>query len=410
MSQLPPHRLLVAGILTLLAVVSSGCERTPPAVQVGELTFSADDVRGLSQEQLRRLARVGAVGLAVRDETRVQLGRPLLDLRLQDALIDRLREELVLEWEDVDDDVLEAHYQVQPEWELEVRHLVRLSERWRPSEHRRQAEQEAQIALERLEAGEPFEEVAGEVSQEPGAAERGGLLGPGREGTWVSEFWNAALELEVGQVSDVVETEYGFHVLKLEDRRQVPFPEARDRVASQVAAMLGGRDRWQEWVESRAEGIEIELAALAPSGLPADDDDGVVARWNQGELTAGEVAGRLAGLRADTVDAFSQGDTGIRSAVVREAALTQRLLTEAHAREIEVPEPRSSEIERSWERRVEGWAAAFGFEAGMPLDQVRERSLEALTGTGQNLRIARGEVDARGPTLDRAYAMSLPER
>ena len=411
----PPHprHLIRAALLALFLVVGSGlpaCETDPPALTVGELAFSTDDVRGLSEDQLRRLARIGAVGLAVREDAHLELGRPLLELQLQDALIQRLREELVLRWAEVDDEVLEAHYQTQPEWELEVRHLIRISERWRPEEHRRDARRQAQAALERVQAGEPFAEVAGEVSEEPGAAERGGLLEPGRQGTWVSEFWDAAVELEPGEVSGVVATEYGFHVLKLEDRRQIPFAEARDRVASEVAAMLSQRARWEAWVEERAEDIELHLDRLPSAELPSEEDSGVVARWNREELTAGEVASRLPGLRADTVDAFGRDDEEVRRAVVREAALTNRLLREARSRQVGLPDSRVAEIERAWERTVARWAAAFRFEVGMPLDQLRERALEGLTDTGQNLRIARREVDQRGPTLDHAYDMSLPER
>ncbi len=407
-----PRRLARPALLLLFVVVGPtlfGCEEDPPALEVGELAFSADAIRGLPEDQLRRLARLSAVGLAVREDTHLELGQPLLEVRFQEALIQRLREELALQWAEVDDDVLHAHYQTRPEWELEVRHLIRISERWRPEEHRRNAERQAQQALQRIQAGEPFAEVAGEVSEEPGAAERGGLLAPGRQGTWVSEFWNAALELEPGEVSGVVETEYGFHVLKLEDRRQIPFPEARDRVASEVAGMVDDGARWEAWVEERARDLDLYLDRLPPAALPAEDATAVVARWEQDELTAGHVARRLTGLRADTVEAFRRGDEEVRRTVVREAALKKRLLQEARSRQIELPDPRAAEIEREWERTVARWAAAFGFEAGMSMEQLRERALEGLTQTGQNLRIARGEVDQRGPTLDRAYAVTLPE-
>ena len=53
----------------------------------------------------------------------------------------------------------------------------------------------AEEARQRALAGEDFAALAGEYSEEPGAAERGGLLQPGREGTWVDPFWQAALAL-----------------------------------------------------------------------------------------------------------------------------------------------------------------------------------------------------------------------
>src|SRR5690606_1075757 len=104
---------------------------------------------------------------------------------------------------------------------------------------RAEARRKAERALERIRAGEPFPEVAAEVSEEPGAEGRQGLLQPGREGSWVSEFWNAARALDPGEVSPVTETQYGFHVLRLEERREIPFEEARNDVTLEVAEMIG---------------------------------------------------------------------------------------------------------------------------------------------------------------------------
>ena len=120
-----------------------------------------------------------------------------------------------------------------------------LSERWRPQAERQQARSRAEQALERARAGESFPELAGAVSEEPGAEARGGLLEPGREGSWVDEFWDAASALEVGAVSPVVETGYGFHVLRLDAREPVPFAEARSRVVAELAAELDDPAVWR---------------------------------------------------------------------------------------------------------------------------------------------------------------------
>ena len=76
------------------------------------------------------------------------------------------------------------------------------------------------------------------MSEEPGAGDRGGLLRPAREGMWVDEFWAAAVALQPGEISGVVESTFGFHVLRLEDKQVVPFVEARDRVAARVAELV----------------------------------------------------------------------------------------------------------------------------------------------------------------------------
>jgi peptidyl-prolyl cis-trans isomerase SurA len=80
---------------------------------------------------------------------------------------------------------------------------------------RAEAERIRQMALE----GEDFEELARRFSQEPGAQESGGDLGWFRRGEMVAAFEEAAFNLPVNQISDVVETPFGFHVIKVERRR-----------------------------------------------------------------------------------------------------------------------------------------------------------------------------------------------
>ncbi len=79
---------------------------------------------------------------------------------------------------------------------------------------REQAKQRAQAVLLKIRGGADFGELVKEFTDEPGGVERGGDLGVFERGTMVKPFADAAFALKVGEVSEVVETKYGFHIIK----------------------------------------------------------------------------------------------------------------------------------------------------------------------------------------------------
>lgn len=79
---------------------------------------------------------------------------------------------------------------------------------------REQAYAVAQQVLKRAKAGDDFARLAIEFSDEPGAGGRGGSLGRFGRGQMVGAFEAAAFKLEVGQISDIVESPFGFHIIQ----------------------------------------------------------------------------------------------------------------------------------------------------------------------------------------------------
>ena len=77
-----------------------------------------------------------------------------------------------------------------------------------------QKQSEAITILDRLRQGEKFGKIARELSIDSGSAKRDGNLGYFSRGKMVKEFETAAFNLQMGQISEPIKTQYGYHVIK----------------------------------------------------------------------------------------------------------------------------------------------------------------------------------------------------
>ncbi|GAA5336438.1 MULTISPECIES: peptidylprolyl isomerase [Thermus] len=117
--------------------------------------------------------------------------------------------------------------------------------------------EEAREALGRLAKGEPFPQVAQALSQDPGSKEEGGALGCAPEGTYIPAFENALLRLKPGEVSGPVGTQFGFHIILLEEVKpagRFPLEEVAEELANSV------KDRaWEKLAKALTRRYPIRL-------------------------------------------------------------------------------------------------------------------------------------------------------
>jgi parvulin-like peptidyl-prolyl isomerase len=101
--------------------------------------------------------------------------------------------------------------------------------------------EEAEEILAELAAGGDFAALAEERSQDPGSAALGGNLGFAPRGAYVPEFDAAVWEATPGEVVGPVETQFGFHLIRVEEFRTTSFEEEREALEAQVRDTLAGQ-------------------------------------------------------------------------------------------------------------------------------------------------------------------------
>ncbi|MDO4710589.1 MAG: peptidylprolyl isomerase [Peptostreptococcaceae bacterium] len=134
--------------------------------------------------------------------------------------------------------------------------LFSLKEGKEPLSDQEKAEKlkKAEEILAKARSGEDFAKLAEENSEDPGSAISGGDLGFFSPGAMVKEFNDKAFSMEVGEISDIIETEFGYHIIYLTDKDQsmIPFDTIKDELISQLK-----QDQYKEKMEELKKASKI---------------------------------------------------------------------------------------------------------------------------------------------------------
>ncbi|MGC9513813.1 MAG: peptidylprolyl isomerase [Fidelibacterota bacterium] len=157
---------------------------------------------------------------------------------IRDGLIFQAYLEQVIDPEiDVPEEVLREAYKEPVS--ASVRHIL-LSTQGQNPEEKAETRKKMEGILKRARSGEDFSELAKEYSDDPGSKEQGGLYENFSRGQMVPAFDEAAFSEPVGSITDIVETQFGYHIIKILDRKSEtrPFEEVRDSLRANELSSL----------------------------------------------------------------------------------------------------------------------------------------------------------------------------
>ena len=133
---------------------------------------------------------------------------------------------------------------------------------------REKARKKAEDLLKRVKAGEDFKKLASEYSEDPGSAKKGGDLGYFTRGRMVKPFEDVAFSLKPGEVSGIVKTKFGYHIIKVLDKKPggvMPLDAVKNVIKKRVIQELT-RSRVRDFIEKamKDEGVKIYSEKLMP--------------------------------------------------------------------------------------------------------------------------------------------------
>jgi peptidyl-prolyl cis-trans isomerase C len=140
-----------------------------------------------------------------------------------------------------------------------------------PNQVKAQARQKAEELLQKAKSGADFAALAEVNSQDPISKAQGGDLGLFPRGQMVKPFEDAAFALQVGEISDLVETQFGYHIIKVTERLDpmpIPFDDAKTTIIEELQQKRSVETA-REYVDSLRQNAKIVFPP--GSGIPAPE-------------------------------------------------------------------------------------------------------------------------------------------
>lgn len=421
------RKLLALGVLAVTALTAA-CDglgqamnaHTDVVARAGGLELTVDETAELLKENPRLPAETEVVDAianlwvdyvllaraAQDDATLASIDvSAVVEPALEQELFTKLNEQVINADTAVSDEELRTIYETEePGLEIRARHILLRVEPDADDAEREEARAVARDVQSQAAAGGDFAALAQEYSQDPGNAQDGGDLGFFTRGQMVAPFDEAAFALEVGEVSDVVETPFGFHIIKLEERRMPEFEQIKDQFREQMQAerMMQATEQYMDSVtgpldievQGGAAAVARDLAQKPMMKLSTRASSRTLVAYEGGGLTAGEyldfIRSRTSASDRAQIAALSDEDlTTILEGMTR----NEILIAEAHRNGLEITADERDSLTAEVHEQLAGVAAATGLtdiepQDGETVDQALERRVAAYLDA-----VLRGEAE-----------------
>jgi hypothetical protein len=328
----------------------------------------------------------------------------ILEQQENQSLVIQLRDAVIQVDEDISEGELREIYDTErPGEQVRARHILLLFPEDATMAQRDSVRALAEDLRNRGRTAAAFGSLAEQFSADPGSASRGGDLGFFPRGVMVPEFEAGAFALQPGQISEVIETQFGLHIIRLEERDFPAFADIRDQLQMQIVMdrtataesifVAGVEERGQIRIQDDVYAVLREIAKNPEATLSTRAARRVLVQYNGGTYTAGDyrdfVMSQPAQIRPQIEMAGDEDLAGLLENLVR----SELLVGEARAMGLTPNREEIDELAAELRGQYRELAEALGLvgiqpAAGENLNQAMLKQVNDLM-----TRVVRGEQD-----------------
>ncbi len=193
----------------------------------------------------------------IRNQQEMMINNFLATMYLQKEVVEKIT---------INEDKARSYYKDHPDVfktpeMIRVKHILIKTEASAPEEEKKKAKAKAEEVLKRVKGGEDFSKLASEVSDDSGTKDKGGDLDFFPRGTMIPAFEEVAFSLKPGETSGLVETEYGYHIIKMEEKKDAvlePYEKIKDKVKDQALQEMR-KAAVSEFIEKALKNAGVEI-------------------------------------------------------------------------------------------------------------------------------------------------------